>query len=87
MATGALGDSGKHMAHAQEHVERGEDSWYGRELVIARLLNVVEEGVWVQAYRSNTSHVSITKSVKVCDNVKLQFNNVWYMIFTHLEVN
>lgn len=26
MKYGALGDSGKHMAHAQEHVDRGEDS-------------------------------------------------------------
>lgn len=50
------------MAHAQRHVARGDDSSLGKELVLVRRLDVVEEGVLVQQHKTNTSHVFL-KSV------------------------
>lgn len=61
-AAGVLGDNGEHIAHAQTHVASGDDFSSGKELVLARRLGVVEEGVLVQQHKANTSHVSL-KSV------------------------
>ncbi|XP_052709126.1 netrin receptor UNC5B-like [Crassostrea angulata] len=52
-AAGVLGDNGEHMAHAQTHVASGDDSSSGKELVLARRLGVVEEGVLVQQHKNN----------------------------------